>query len=422
MIKLLTRLENRNFQRLWWGQLISQFGDRIHQMALVALVAERAHGSTLMLAKLMACTIIPVFFIQPIAGVLVDRWDRRMTLLICDIARGILVLLIPLVFIFWKTLVPIYILVFLVFCFSRFYQPAKMSIIPDLVPKDYLLTANSLVSTTGMIAFILGCALGGILVDRYGARVGFMVDAATFFISGAFVFSIDISRRFKVSRELLWKAGREIVGPIRKTILGELKEGFEYLVRHRELRFVIAMIFTFLAAAGAVYVVIIVFVQEAFGSVTKDLGVLAVCLGAGLFMGAILYGRLGKQSPWYKTMFLGLVAGGFMLAVFAGMVQYYPHLPTAMFLSFLLGVMTGPVFIAANTVIHLVSEEGMRGKVFSVLEIVIHFAFLASMLLSSWLSEFIAKAWILIGVGVLFVCVGLYGFWMKPKFAELSSR
>ena len=213
MIKLLTRLENRNFQRLWWGQLISQFGDRIHQMALVALVAERAHGSTLMLAKLMACTIIPVFFIQPIAGVLVDRWDRRMTLLICDIARGILVLLIPLVFIFWKTLVPINILVFLVFCFSRFYQPAKMSIIPDLVPKDYLLTANSLVSTTGMIAFILGCALGGILVDRYGARVGFMVDAATFFISGAFVFSIDISRRFKVSRELLWKAGREIVGP-----------------------------------------------------------------------------------------------------------------------------------------------------------------------------------------------------------------
>ncbi len=102
MIKLLTQTKNRNFLRLWIAQLISQFGDRIHQLALVGLIAERASGSTMDLAKLMSFTILPVFIIQPFAGVFVDRWDQKTTLFVCDLMRGLLVLLIPLIFIFWQ--------------------------------------------------------------------------------------------------------------------------------------------------------------------------------------------------------------------------------------------------------------------------------------------------------------------------------
>ncbi|HNV24395.1 MAG TPA: MFS transporter, partial [Candidatus Omnitrophota bacterium] len=120
ILKFLTQSNNRNFQRLWWAQLISQFGDRIHQLALVGLVYERAGGSPTTLAKILAFTIIPVFLIQPFAGVFVDRWDRRLTLFLCDIFRGFLVLLIPLIFFFWNSLILIYLIVFLVFCFSRF--------------------------------------------------------------------------------------------------------------------------------------------------------------------------------------------------------------------------------------------------------------------------------------------------------------
>jgi len=162
MIKLLTELKNRDFQRLWLAQLISQFGDRIHQLALVGLIAERAQGSVTSLAKLLAFTILPVFIIQPFAGVFVDRWDRKTTLFVCDIFRGALVLTIPFLFIYHDSMIPIYGVVFTSFCFSRFYVPAKMSIIPDLVEADNLMMANSLVSTTGMIAFVAGCALGGI--------------------------------------------------------------------------------------------------------------------------------------------------------------------------------------------------------------------------------------------------------------------
>ena len=166
MIKLLTDSKNTNFLRLWLAQVISQFGDRVHQMALVGLVTERAGVSTSNLAKLMAFTILPVFVIQPFAGVLIDRWDRKTTLFVCDLARGVLVLFIPVIFIRWEAILPIYIIVFLAFSFSRFYVPAKMSIIPDIVEEEHLITANSLVTTTGMIASVLGLGLGGLLPCR----------------------------------------------------------------------------------------------------------------------------------------------------------------------------------------------------------------------------------------------------------------
>ena len=422
MINLLFDPKSRNFQRLWWAQLVSQFGDRINQLALVGLIAERVPGSPMELAKLLAFTIIPVFLIQPFAGVFVDRWDRRATLLVCDVIRGMLVLSIPFVFIAGGSMVPIYIVVFLVFCFSRFYSPAKMSIIPDLVEKESLLMANSLVSTTGMIAFVLGCALGGFLVDRYGARNGFIIDGATFLVSAALVFSIDISMKLQMGKGNILKVSKEIIGPIRRSVWSELGEGLRYLARNTELRLIIGMISAILAAAGAVYVVIIVFIQESFQSVTRDLGVLAVCLGAGLFLGAVLYGRWGKRLVWYKTMFWSLFTGGALMIAFALVVHFEPRLTAAMVLAFALGIVTGPMFITANTIIHVVSDENMRGKVFSALEIVIHGAFLAAMLVSSWFAEFMPKVWILAGVGMICAVIGVVGLRMKSRFATLGTE
>ncbi len=407
MFRLLTHVKNRNFLRLWAAQLISQFGDRIHQLALVGLVAEKASSSPMGLAKLMAFTIIPVFVVQPFAGAWVDRWDRRMTLFVCDIFRGILVLLIPTIFIFGNSMIPIYLIVFLVFCFSRFYIPAKMSIIPDLVDEDNLLAANSLVSTTGMLAFVIGCALGGFFIDWWGARIGFFIDSATFFVSALVVFSIDMSKSL-LKQEIIVSA-KEVV-KIKKTIWREIKDGFDYLKEHKEIRFIIDILFVLLAAAGAVYVVIIIFVQEAFHSVTKHIGILAVCMGVGLLLGAVGYGKFGKRFMWVKTIFFCLIFGGVMLITFALVIYNYPNIFVSMLLALLLGFIIGPIFIASNTIVHIVSDEQMRGKVFSALEIVIHFAFLSSMLVSSWLAGIIGRVWILIFVGIIIAFIGIIGF------------
>ncbi len=408
MINFITDYKNRYFIRLWWAQLISQFGNRLNQMALIGLIAEQTKSSAMDLAILLAFTIIPVFIVSPIAGVYVDRWNHRQTLFVCDIVRSFLVVCICLTRLMTDSMLPIYVLVFLIFCFSRFHVPAKMSIIPDLVPKEHLLTANSLITTTGMIAFVLGCSAGGLLVDRVGAQGGFIGDAITFFLSGLLIMSIKKDFNLQLDRKKILSKGKEFIR-IEKSVIAEIKEGLQYLTSKKEIRFVINMLFILLAAAGAIYVVIIIFIQQAFHSVTKDLGVLAVFLGIGLFLGVLGYGRVGKQVVWYKTIFYCLILGGLMINIFALVVDRNPNLILAASLALILGLVVGPIFIASNTIVHLVSNESMRGKVFTALEIVIHFSFLVAMLISSWLINYVPPVRILVAVGILFALIGLLG-------------
>ncbi|MFP4473837.1 MAG: MFS transporter [Candidatus Omnitrophota bacterium] len=410
MIKFIADIRNRNFMRLWWAQLISQFGDRVSQMALIGMVYELSgkETSAMGLAKLLSFTIIPVFIIGPVAGVFVDRWDRQRTLFICDIARSLLVLTIPFIFMRWESMIPTYIVVFLMFCFSRFHVPAKMSIIPKIVKAEHLVLANSMMTSTGMIAFVSGAWIGGFLVEWFGARGGFLVDSLTYLVSAGLVFSMARGIHRKISKEELVRSGREILR-LEKSFWREMKDGIVYLFSKREIRFIINALFILMSAAGAVYVVIIVFIQQAFGSVTRHLGVLAVTLGAGLFIGVLLYGRYGKRFPWHKTIFFCLTLGGLMMLAFVWGVSRWPNVWFAFSLSLALGAVIGPIFIASNTVVHQVADEEMQGKVFSLLEIVIHFAFLVAMLISSWLSEIVSPGSILSAVALVFSGVGVFG-------------
>ena len=409
MNKFLQNFKNKDFFFLWLAQIISQFGDRMNQMALIGLIAHRMPGSAVGLAKLLSFTIIPVFLVGPIAGVYVDRWDRRVTLIICDVLRGLLVFTIPFVFMAQDSMIPIYLVVFLAFCLSRFYVPAKMSIVPDLVDKEDLLIVNSLLSVTGMIAFVFGCAFGGFLVERIGARGGFIIDAVTFFVSAFLVLFIRPRVKLSLSRRRMISTSREMISIFKKSVIEEMKDGVAYLFRQKEIRFTISMLFILFSAAGAIYVVIIVFIQQSFGSVTKDLGVLAVCLGVGLFLGAISYGRWGEKISAFRMIFISLILGGIALILFALTVEKTKNLFTALALAWLIGLIIGPIFIASNTIVHQVSDHQMRGKVFSGLEMVIHFAFLIAMLVSSYLSDYINRFWILMAIGIIFAVVGLGG-------------
>jgi MFS transporter, DHA3 family, macrolide efflux protein len=403
--------KNKDFFAFWLAQLVSQFGDRINQMALVGLVAGKNFGSasTMELAKLLAFTIIPVFVVGPIAGVYVDRWDRKLTLFICDIIRGVIILLIPLVFIDQHQMWPIYTIVFLAFCLSRFYVPAKMSIIPELVEPEHLHMANSLATITGMIAFVGGALLGGLIVEYGGARGGFLWDSITFFVS-ALLISFIGRPKIKVKPQEIRDTGREMAGTYRN-VLHEVKDGIIYILEHREIRYIINLMMILFMAAGAIYVVIIVFIQESFGSVTRHLGFLAVGLGVGLFLGSLAYGKWGDKKKHIETIFLCLMGAGVMMAVFAFAVQAFKNVWVAQALAVLLGMVVGPIVIASNTVVHQVASQKMLGKVFSAMEFASHFAFLVTMLISSKLSEFVPRSAILMTVGVVFCAVGVWGMW-----------
>jgi len=374
-------------------------------MALIALVYSRAPGSTMGIAKILSFTILPVFLIGPLAGVYVDRWDRRRTMYVCDLLRSFLVLMIPLFLFYAKSMGSIYLIIFIVFSVGRFFVPAKMSIIPELVEKKDLLMANSLVNTTGMIAAVLGFGISGVVVEWLGARSGFYLDALSFLASGTLIFLIA---KKPTSRVDLKEVSKEIVEVISKSIFQELKDGILYFIRKKDIRFTAGIIFMLWSALGAVYVVLIVFVQKTLHSATKDLGLLIMFLGLGLFLGSLFYGRFGQKLSHYKTIFVSLIFSGAVLVVFALGIERYPNFVTAAMLASFLGFVISPIMIASNTIIHKTSDNEMLGKIFSSLEIVMHLGFIVFMFISSLLAERFSHGLILVVVGVLLAVLGLF--------------
>jgi DHA3 family macrolide efflux protein-like MFS transporter len=417
MSKLIATLKNRDFFFLWLGQIISQFGDRLGQMALIGFVYARAPGSTIEIAKILSFTIIPVFLVGPIAGAYIDRWDRRRTMYICDFIRTILVLVIPLFLFTAKSSLIMYIFVFLIFCAGRFFIPAKLSILPELVEKKDLLIANSLINITGMLAAMFGFGIAGVIVEWLGPKGGFYLDALSFFVSAFLIFLITgkVASSVKI-RDLT----TQIVEVFRKSIIQEIKEGVIYFIQHRDIRFTAGIMFLLFSALGSVYIVIIVFVQNTLQSITRDLGFLAMFLGSGLFVGSMVYGRFGQKLSHYKIIFVSLVLSGIMLAIFSIGLHRYPYFSVAIFLIFALGVVISPIMIAANTLVHKTSDNQMMGKTFSSLEIVMHLGFLLFMFISSILAERIPQVSILIAVSIVFVVLGFISLIYHRKIPWLD--
>ncbi len=389
-------------------------------MALVALVYQSNPGSEIALAKLISFTIIPVFIIGPIAGVWVDRLNKKDIMIISDVARGVLVLLIPL-FIVMKQILLVYFVIFVLFSISRFFIPSKMALIPEIVPKDKLLMANSLQDTTHIIGNVVGLVVAGVIVNiaAIGAIGGFYIDSLSFFISAALIAMIArpaFSRRVKDDL----RTTREALGnSIRRSIFSEIRQGLGYFMERRSMIFILTALFVFMAGVGAVSCVIIVFIQEAFGNATRDLGFLGMFLVIGLFLGTVLFAKLGQRADKKKAILASLISSGVFLVLFAIFVGNYPNLAVAGICAGLLGISVGPVMMATNTLTHESIPEDVRGRVFSSLEAVIHLSFLLFMFASAFAAKVVGRFWVLVAVGVIFAASGLVGFLLgrRPKTA-----
>jgi len=401
-------LFKKNFFSLWASQIISEFGDRLNQMALLALIYSKSPGSVVAVSKLFFFIVVPVFVIGPLAGVYVDRWDRKRVMIIADLFRGVLVLTIP-VFIALDMMVPIYIAVFLMFSATRFFLPSKLAIIPSIVPEDKLMVANSLSNTTRMIATILGFAAAGFIVKWIGHIWGFYLDSVSYFISAVLIAVITPKERLKDVREELHMT-REIIGrSIRKNVWGELVEGFGHMVKKDRMKVVTSVLFLLMAGTGSIFCVIIVFIQEAFGSVTRDLGLLGVFLGAGLFLGTVVYGKAGHNWPRIRTMLACFVLSGVFISLFALYAGADPTFIAGGALIALVGAAAAPILTCSNTLIHTIVPDDMRGKVFSSVEAVMHLAFLVFMFLTAFLSRYTSNRNILLTSGMVFTVIGLVG-------------
>ena len=382
-------------------------------MALIALIYSRVPGSPIALAKITFFMIAPVFVIGPVAGAYVDRWDRKYTMIVSDLLRAALVIFIPVCIISFKTLVPVYILVLFIFSATRFFLPSKMAIIPDLVSKEDLLIANSLASTTRMIATVIGMGLAGILVGAVGSTGAFYIDSGTYLFSAVTLAMIAIGGKLRLKEDLIVTKRAIEDALVKRSIFAQVLEGMRVMAKDKNVKFSLFNQFLLMAGVGSIFAVVIVFVQEVFGSATKHVGLLGMFLGLGLFLGTLTYGRMGHKFSKRKAIYLSFFGSGVFICIFAVSLRQWACFFTAGISTFLLGICIAPIIVATHTMIHEAVQSDVRGRIFSCIEAVIHMGFLVCMFITARLAETLDRGWILMIPGAVFIIFGAFGVLTK---------
>jgi len=165
---------------------------------------------------------------------------------------------------------------------------------------------------------------------------------------------------------------------------------------------------------GAISCVIIVFVQNAFGTSTRHLGLLGTYLVCGLFLGTVSYGKLGQMADKRRIINLSFALTGASIIIFSIAVNSIPNIFLAGLIAGLLGAAVSPITVSMNTLTHETIPEDARGRIFSSLESVIHLAFMVFMFVAAYAAKFVDRFWILITVGAVFTLCGVVGILFKP--------
>jgi len=402
-------LKNKNFILYNIGQMLSQFSDRLIQMAVIGVVYKLFHGSPTQLAKMLFCTVLPAFFVSPIAGVYIDRWNKKHVLVITNLVMGGVVCCIPFFLLKHISVIPLYAAILIIFSAACFFLPAKLSIMPDLVAYDTLLMANSMSSVLWMTAGVLGFTLGAFLMESCGIEKGLYLNAFFYVMTAIVLFFIKGKPSLNGKKGPASGPGVNQVVKVFLSFGSELRDGFVYMVTHRKARFVGGMFCFAASVMGALYVVMVVFVQELTGSMTKGLGIFGIFLGAGFLLGAYVFGKFGSKARKGTTVFYSFILGGLSIVVFLGAINAGMPAIWENIILFVFGLVTAPIAAIGTTLIHESIDEGMRGRVFSSIGILMNAGFVVCMFLSSHLAEHIDKSWIIFGCGIAVSCLGVAG-------------
>ncbi|MDO8485447.1 MAG: MFS transporter [Candidatus Limnocylindrales bacterium] len=307
---------NGSFSALWAGQLISLFGDRLHQLALVAVVAIST-GSALATGLVFFAATLPNLLLSPIAGTFVDRWDRKEVLIVSDILRAAIVLLIPLAAM--VNVVLVYPMVFAVTTISIFFRPARVAILPRIVDQRDLLTANSAMWVGETLADVFGYPLAGIFVVALGSAVplAFWVDSATYLASATLLTAIAVRAITPAEAETRADAPTGVM----LGFVGELKAGWRFLRSEATL-----LANTIQAAIGQFTIGIVIALTPAyafgvFGSGEVGwqavYGFLETGIGVGNLLGGFAIGLIGSRFGKGRMVIAGYAAWGFLVTALA---------------------------------------------------------------------------------------------------------
>lgn len=376
-------LRNRNFLRLWSAQMVSAIGDWIIVAVLFGYVDQISGGKSYAISVVMLAKFLPAVLLGFLAGIIIDRLDRKRTLMLCDLCRAGLVLVLPFAGNLWF----ITILVFVMETFSIIYGPAKDASIPDLVEQSQLTNANSLNMLTLYASMAFGTAIAGSIISLFTwlkrvypgfmdpSKAAFVVDSLTFLVSAWLIYHIGFK---KLSRE-------ERVRISGSQVKQDFAEGFRYLRKQPLTRVILTLTLTCFLGGGTIYVLTVGFVKYVLGGKDSTFMYILTTLLFGMMAGSIVAGLLKDRIR--KERMLGLAITGFGTGVI------FFSLVTVQWLTFIIafsgGMCMGYAIVGMVTLLHETLDEEYRGRAFATIQVIMRASIFLSIMVAGPLADLV---------------------------------
>ena len=304
-------LSNRSFSLLWIGQLVSQSGDFIFDVAALWLVLQLT-GDILKVGIAVAFVLLPAVVIGPFAGVYIDRFNRRDIMIAANIfqagaAIGIAVSYSIGILNFSVLLI----LLFVLNAGAQFVRPAVTAVVPSVTGKEDLAAANGLFSLTSSINQVAGYGIGGIIVLLFGPTLPILYDALTF-VFAALVISMIARSRCAIPNTFSTPGGPIPASSFKQ----KLMEGLKYIRGSRFLLelVVVGVLLNFFGTG--VFALLAPYSRDVIHGNAGTYGILLAMFSLGIILGSIFVGKIDSRKYVGKLLFLGVIAvGGLTVAL-----------------------------------------------------------------------------------------------------------
>lgn len=386
-------LRLRPVRRLWIAQIVSVFGDFLAVFAIISVVTFRLHGTATQVAMVLVSFMAPLAIVSPLAGVFVDRWPLKWTMVTSDLLRGLLVLAL----VFVHDLNLIYAILFTMSVVSAFFVPAQSVAVRTLVPLAGLMAVNGLMSQAQQGSLILAPSVAGELVEVVGANSCFLYDSFSFFVSAALVMTLTIDRQSPRTET--------------SAVLDSMRKGFGFIFTHSTISFVIVAMTAGMFAMRCFGALLSIYVRDVLQSTSGAFGVLNTLIGVGMIVGTQMLTRFARHIPKQNLVVYGL--GGMGIAILIS-VAFGTMASTAVGM-LLMGLCASGIFITATTLIQHETPHELLGRVMSSMMSLMAGAQVISMFVAGPVAEQIGIPKLYYGSAALLVAIGAIGYFKLPN-------
>lgn len=378
---------NPGFARMWLAQLVSTIGDSFTMIA-AGIYIYRLTGSSLQVGLMLMATSIPTLLIGMLAGVFVDRYDRKRIMVVADFSRAALVALIPVLV--TQHVAWLYVIVMLVSAIGTFFHPAYDSVVPEMASDEELAAANSMIAISSFGSTAVGFAASGLLA-AYSIELAFYIDSLSFVVSGLLLLGLKVAP--------LAVEGKTDA----RAVVDNLRSGVQYVFQTPILRSLLAVGLIYAFFVGMGNTLLLPFATTELKATEFEYGLQEGLTSIGFVVGSLGLARYfdrWREGVWMILSLLGM-AVTYLLYAFA------TSIPMAIVIITISGVMNAPYGIARRTVMQRNTDRDIRGRVGGAFMTLNHVMMLAGMAAAGLADLYGARMMMQVTAVLNFLAVGV---------------